>query len=130
MGLAVILFDGVCNFCNSSVRFIIDRDPEGIFKFASLQSEIGKQLIKEHGISRNTDSIVLIDGTKAYVESTAALKVCSQLKWPWRIFRVGMVIPKIVRDKGYRWVAKNRYRWFGRQESCMVPPPDSKDRFL
>ncbi|WP_437176700.1 thiol-disulfide oxidoreductase DCC family protein [Rossellomorea aquimaris] len=128
--LAIILFDGICNFCNSSVQFIINRDPKGFFQFASLQSEIGQELLKKHNIPQTTDSFVLIDDPKAYIESTAALKVCSRLTWPWKLFVVCMIIPKPLRDRVYRWIAGNRYRWFGKQESCMLPSQNMRDRFI
>ncbi|MFC7783769.1 MULTISPECIES: thiol-disulfide oxidoreductase DCC family protein [unclassified Rossellomorea] len=128
--MAIILFDGICNFCNSSVQFIINRDPKGLFQFASLQSEIGQELLKKHKIPQTTDSFVLIDDHKSYVESTAALKVCSHLTWPWKLFGVFKIIPKPLRDRVYRWIAANRYKWFGKQESCMLPSQNMKDRFI
>jgi predicted DCC family thiol-disulfide oxidoreductase YuxK len=130
ISLAIILFDGICNFCNSSVQFIINRDPKGSFQFASLQSEIGQELLKKHNIPQTTDSFVLIDNHKAYVESTAALKVCSHLTWPWKLFGVCMIFPKPLRDRVYRWIAGNRYKWFGKQESCMLPSQNMRDRFI
>lgn len=130
ISLAIILFDGICNFCNSSVRFIIERDPEGIYQFASLQSDIGQQLLKKHNIPYTTDSFVLIEDHKAYVESTAALKVCSHLTWPWKFFTTCIIVPKPLRDRVYRWIAMNRYKWFGKQESCMLPSPNIRERFI
>jgi predicted DCC family thiol-disulfide oxidoreductase YuxK len=130
ISLAIILFDGICNFCNSSVRFIIERDPEGIFQFASLQSDIGQQLLQKHNIPNTTDSFVLIEENKAYVESTAALKVCSHLTWPWKLINTCIIVPKPLRDRVYRWIAKNRYKWFGKQDSCMLPSQNIRDRFI
>lgn len=126
----IILFDGICNFCNNSVRFIIERDPRGSYRFASLQSKIGQELLCKHNIPETTDSFVLIDEPQAYIESTAALKVCSNLKWPWKIFSVFLLIPKPLRDSIYRVVARNRYRWFGVKESCTLPSGNIRDRFL
>ncbi|WP_257140948.1 thiol-disulfide oxidoreductase DCC family protein [Bacillus sp. AFS015802] len=126
----IILFDGVCNLCNNSVRFIIERDPKGFFRFASLQSGIGRELLKKHNIPENTDSFVLVGDHHASIESTAALKVCTKLVWPWKIFGLFLIIPKPLRDSLYRIVAKNRYRWFGKQESCMMPSVHIRDRFL
>ena len=126
----IILFDGICNFCNSSVRFIIERDPSGSFRFASLQSKIGQELLRKHNIPETTDSFVLIDEHQAFIESTAALKVCSKLVWPWKIFSVFLLIPKPLRDSIYRMVARNRYKWFGIEESCMLPSGNIRDRFL
>jgi predicted DCC family thiol-disulfide oxidoreductase YuxK len=128
--MGIILFDGICNLCSSSVRFIIQRDPGREFKFASLQSEAGKQYIEQYNIHETIDSIVLIKDGKVYLESTAALKIASRLKWPWRIFGILLGIPKPVRDRLYKWIAKNRYKWFGRDESCMLPSKENRDRFI
>ncbi|MGE6752492.1 thiol-disulfide oxidoreductase DCC family protein [Rossellomorea sp. NPDC071047] len=128
--MAIILFDGICNFCNSSVRFIIERDPEGIYQFASLQSGVGQQLLKKHNIPHTTDSFVLIEEDKAYVESIAALKVSSHLTWPWKLIATCIIVPKPLRDRVYRWIAKNRYKWFGKQESCMLPSENIRERFI
>jgi predicted DCC family thiol-disulfide oxidoreductase YuxK len=128
--MGIILFDGICNLCSSSVRFIIQRDPGREFKFASLQSEAGKQYIEQYNIVETIDSIVLIKDGKVYLESTAALKIASRLKWPWRIFGILLGIPKPVRDRLYKWIAKNRYKWFGRDESCMLPSKENRDRFI
>lgn len=128
--MGIILFDGICNLCSSSVRFIIQRDPGREFKFASLQSEAGKQYIEQYNIHETIDSIVLIKDGKVYLESTAALKIASRLKWPWRIFGILLGIPKPLRDRLYKWIAKNRYNWFGRDESCMMPSKENRDRFI
>jgi predicted DCC family thiol-disulfide oxidoreductase YuxK len=128
--MGIILFDGICNLCSSSVRFIIQRDPGREFKFASLQSETGKKYIEQYNIHETLDSIILIKDGKVYMESTAALKIASRLKWPWRIFGILLGIPKPVRDRLYKWIAKNRYKWFGRDESCMLPSKENQDRFI
>ncbi|MCA1054432.1 thiol-disulfide oxidoreductase DCC family protein [Rossellomorea aquimaris] len=128
--MSIILFDGVCNLCSHAVQFIIERDPKGNFRFASLQSNAGERLRREHGIQASTDSIVLIKDGRAYVESTAALRVASGLKWPWKAFTVMLVIPRPIRDRLYQWVAKNRYKWFGKKDSCMMPSKETKDRFI
>ncbi|MCR8847203.1 thiol-disulfide oxidoreductase DCC family protein [Rossellomorea sp. SC111] len=128
--MRIILFDGICNFCNSSVRFIIKRDARGEFRFASLQSEIGQTLLEKHNIPKTTDSFVLVDGDHSSIESTAALKVCSKLMWPWKIFGLFLVIPKPLRDSIYRVIARNRYKWFGKQESCMIPSKEIRERFI
>jgi predicted DCC family thiol-disulfide oxidoreductase YuxK len=128
--MGIILFDGICNLCSSSVRFIIQRDPSREFKFASLQSEAGKQYIEQYNIHETIDSIVFIKGGNVYLESTAALKIASRLKWPWRIFGILLGVPKPVRDRLYKWIAKNRYKWFGRDESCMLPSKENRDRFI
>ncbi|BCB04303.1 thiol-disulfide oxidoreductase DCC family protein [Bacillus sp. KH172YL63] len=128
--MGIILFDGVCNFCNSSVRFIIDRDPEAAYQFASLQSDIGQQLLKTHDLPVTMDSFVLIEGNRAFTESTAALKVCSRLSGPLKFLTVFRVVPKPLRDGVYKLIANNRYKWFGKRDACMLPSKNISDRFL
>jgi predicted DCC family thiol-disulfide oxidoreductase YuxK len=128
---AIILFDGVCNFCNGSVNFIIDRDPEGYFKFAPLQSEIGEKLLAEHKVDKSvTDSVILIEDDKVYTHSSAALRVARKLSGAWSWFYGFVIVPKFIRDFAYRLFAKNRYRMFGKQEACMLPTPEIRSRFL
>ena len=127
----IILFDGVCNFCAWSVRFVIERDPRGVIRFASLQSEAGRSLLRQHGLDENqSDSFVFIEDGRAFTESTAALRVCKHLSWPWRWLRVCLMLPKFLRDPFYRVIARNRYRWFGKSDSCLVPSPEIRARFL
>lgn len=126
----IVLFDGVCNLCNQSVQFIIKRDPNACFTFASLQSDFGKELLKKHGIEEDTDSFVLIENDKSYIKSSAALRVCCKLKGAWKFFVLFFIVPRPVRDFLYDIVAKNRYRWFGKHESCMLPTPETKKRFI
>lgn len=128
---SIILFDGVCNLCAWSVCFIIERDPAGSFHFASLQCETGQRLLTEHHIHRNSmDSFVLIEDGRAYTESTAALRVARQLNGLWPCLYAGIILPRFVRDPFYRFIAKNRYRWFGKNESCLIPTLETKNRFL
>lgn len=128
---AIILFDGVCNFCNGSVNFIINRDKAGYFKFAPLQSEIGEKLLKEHGIDKTqTDSVILVEDGKAYTHSTAALRIARKLDGAWRLFYGFVVVPRFLRNFAYKLFAKNRYRMFGRQDACMLPTPEIRARFL
>lgn len=128
---AIILFDGVCNFCNGSVNFIIERDPAAYFKFAPLQSEIGEKLIAEHNINKaETDSVILIENGKAYTHSTAALRIARKLQGAWAWLYGFRVIPQFLRDAAYKLFAKNRYRMFGKREACMLPTPDVRARFL
>ena len=128
---ALILFDGVCNLCAGAVRFIIKRDPKGFFRFASLQSELGQRLLKEHGIDPSrTDSFVLIENGAAYAESTAALRVARHLSRAWPLCYAGIILPRVLRDRVYRFIARNRYRWFGKQETCMIPTPELRARFI
>jgi predicted DCC family thiol-disulfide oxidoreductase YuxK len=126
----IILFDGVCNFCNQSVQFIIKRDPKGIFQFASLQSEVAHKLIKRYGINENIDSFVLISDDTFFVKSNAALKVCRKLNGIWKWLYVCYAVPRPIRDFFYDIIAKNRYKWFGKNDHCLLPSQDIRNRFL
>lgn len=128
---ATVLFDGVCNFCNNSVNFIIARDKVGYFKFAPLQSEIGEELIAKYGIDpADTDSVVLVDEGRAFTHSTAALKIARKLDGSWSLSYGLIVVPRFIRDGAYKLFAKYRYRLFGRRDACMMPTPDVRARFL
>lgn len=126
----IILFDGVCNLCSRSVQFIIKRDSLGYFKFASLQGEIGQALLKEHGMNNDLISFILIENQKVYLKSSAALRVSSKLDGAWGMLSLFRILPPFFRDFLYDIVAKNRYKWFGKEESCMLPLPEWKERFL
>lgn len=127
----VLLFDGVCNLCNGAVQFIIARDKKAVFKFAALQSEAGQSLLRKYNLPvKDFESFVLINNDTAYTESTAALTVAKLLGGVWKLAYVLIVIPKFIRDFFYRLVANSRYKIFGRQESCMLPTPELKSRFL
>ncbi|HDR6217278.1 MULTISPECIES: DCC1-like thiol-disulfide oxidoreductase family protein [Bacillus] len=127
---SIVLFDGDCNFCNQSIQFIIKRDPKGYFQFASLQSALGKTLLKKYEIDETIDSIVLIDKNNSYIKSDAILNICRNLKGIWKIFTIFILIPRPIRNFCYEKFAKNRYRWFGKQEHCMLPSPEVRKRFL
>ena len=128
---AVILFDGVCNFCNGAVNFVIARDPSGYFKFAALQSEAGEELSDKYGIDKvETDSVVLIEDDQAYLHSSAALRIVRKLPGAWPALYGFIIVPRPIRDWAYKLFAKNRYRLFGRQEQCMIPTPEVRARFL
>jgi predicted DCC family thiol-disulfide oxidoreductase YuxK len=128
---AIVLFDGVCHLCSSSVNFIIRRDPRARFKFAPLQSPTGQALLHRHRLSINTlDTLVLIEAGRAYTRSTAVLRVARRLSGLWPVAYFGIVVPKPVRDAVYRIIAQNRYKWFGRRAECMLPTPEVKERFL
>ncbi|MFP7493100.1 thiol-disulfide oxidoreductase DCC family protein [Terribacillus saccharophilus] len=127
---AIILFDGVCNLCNSSVQFIIKHDKNAYFKFASLQSDFGRNLRKEKQIPDNVDSIIFVERGKVHMQSGAILRIARHLDGAWKLAAAALIIPRPIRDMLYRYVAKNRYRWFGRQNQCMLPSPDLKERFL
>ena len=127
----VILFDGVCNFCDHSVQFVIRHDKLDTFKFASLQSNVGQDLLKKYNLpTENFDSFVLIRNNKCYQKSTAALQVCRGLGGLWKILYLLIVIPRPLRDRFYNLVAKNRYKWFGKKDQCMIPSPEVRKRFL
>jgi predicted DCC family thiol-disulfide oxidoreductase YuxK len=128
---AIVLFDGVCNLCTSTVQCIIKRDPHGYFTFASLQSEVGRTLLEEHGLHPDAlDTFVLVEGSRCFTRSDAALRVAQHLSGGWALLRVLSLIPKSIRDWGYTILAQNRYRWFGRKETCTIPSRDLLDRFL
>jgi len=127
---AIVLFDGNCNLCNSAVRFIIKRDPSGYFQFAPLQSRTGERLLTDRGVTPSLRSIVLVEGGRVHTGSDAALRVCSNLSGFWRMLSVLRLIPRPVREPIYRWIANNRYRWFGRTEVCLLPTAELKSRFL
>lgn len=128
---AVVLFDGVCNLCNGSVQFIVRRDPYGYFRFASLQSEPGRSLLREHGLDpADLFSVILVEDGKVYARSDAALRIARRLSGVWRAAGALRVLPRSLRDRVYDLVARNRYRWFGRRDACMVPTPELRERFL
>jgi predicted DCC family thiol-disulfide oxidoreductase YuxK len=128
---AIVLFDGVCNLCTSTVQFLIKRDPYGYFMFASLQSAIGRTLLEEHELQPDAlETLVLVEGSRCFTRSDAALRVAPQLSGGWSLLRILWLVPKPIRDWGYTIIARNRYRWFGRREICMVPSRDILDRFL
>ncbi|MDA0378553.1 MAG: thiol-disulfide oxidoreductase DCC family protein [Bacteroidetes bacterium] len=128
---SIILFDGVCNFCNSSVNFLIDRDPDARFRFGALQSEEGLEVLRSNGLpSDYFDSIILIEDGKVWKASDAVLKAVRHMPGLWPLLGIFHVVPRPVRDAIYNWIARNRYRWFGKRESCRIPTPEYRARFL
>ena len=128
---AVVLFDGVCGFCNSSVQFILKHDRAGRFRFAALQSEFGQEMLRRFGMRTDDfDTVVLVEDGVPYTRSTAALKVARGLGMPWKALYALVVVPRFVRDFGYDQFAKHRYRVFGKLDACMLPPPEARSRFL
>lgn len=128
---AVLLFDGVCHLCNSSVQFVLKRDHSARFQFASLQSDVASQLLAPHIHSQSLpDSVLLLFKGKLYSESDAAIKTLILLGGLWKTAILFRLVPRFIRNAIYRWVAKNRYRWFGKYESCQLPEPHWKSRFL
>lgn len=127
----IILFDGVCNLCNRSVQYVIRHDPDAVFKFASLQGITGQQLLKQFGLADvNMNSFVLIQNDRAYTRSTAALVVAKQLKGVIKFLYAFIIVPPFIRNAVYNLVAKYRYNWFGKKDTCMVPADSLKSRFL
>lgn len=127
----VLLFDGVCNLCNASVQWVLLRDKKSVFRFAALQSEAGQEILKKFGMeTEHFDSVVLVDGDLIYTQSDAALGVATRLGGVWQLMGVFKIVPRFIRNAVYDWIARNRYRWFGRQEQCMLPRPEWKGRFL
>ena len=127
----IVLFDGVCNMCSTAVRWIIARDKRAVFRFASLQSEAGRSALAAAGAPKDLpDSVILIQDGRVLSCSDAAIGIGALLGFPWSLARIGLVLPRFVRDGAYRWVARNRYRWFGKQETCMVPTAALRGRFL
>jgi predicted DCC family thiol-disulfide oxidoreductase YuxK len=127
----IILFDGICNFCNAIVNFIIRQDKKNVFLFAALQSNTGKALLEKYKIDwKETDSFVLIENGKAWQKSNAGLRLYNKLPWYWKWTQVFWIVPKFIRDAVYSFIAKNRYKWFGRKDQCMVPSVEVKERFL
>jgi predicted DCC family thiol-disulfide oxidoreductase YuxK len=127
----VILFDGVCNLCNASVQFIINRDPNATFRFTSLQSEAGQTLLKRFNLSaEKLYSVIVVDQDKVYDRSRAALEITRRLTGLWPLLYGFIIVPPFLRNFIYDWISRNRYRWFGVRQSCMMPTPEMKARFL
>jgi predicted DCC family thiol-disulfide oxidoreductase YuxK len=129
----IVLFDGVCNLCNGAVVYIIKRDKKDVFRSAALQSDIGQKLIKERNIDTSKiDSIILIEpGIAYYTKSSAAIKIMNEFGGLWKIMNVfNYLLPTSLQDIIYDFIAKNRYKWFGKKESCMIPTPELKAKFL
>ncbi|MBA2378078.1 MAG: thiol-disulfide oxidoreductase DCC family protein [Blastocatellia bacterium] len=128
---AIVLFDGVCNFCNGSVNFIIEHDSSAYFKFTPIQSDIGQVLLAEHGIDpTETDSVILIEDGRAYLYSSAAVMIARHLDGGWSAAYYLWLVPRPIRNLAYKIFAKYRYRLFGKQDACMMPTPNLRARFL
>ena len=127
----ILLFDGVCNLCNASVNFIIDHDAKKQFRFAALQSDFGQAALKKHNIDpQKTDSLVLLIDDKFFVRSAAALRTSTRLSFPLPLLGIFLAIPAILRDPVYNFIARNRYKWFGKSDTCRIPTPELKSRFI
>lgn len=128
---SIVVFDGVCNFCNASVNFIIKNDSKDNFRFAAYQSEAGEMLSKKYNFKfDDPETIILIEGGKAYEKSTAALRIAKKLDGIYSLLYSYIFIPKGVRDYFYKFIAKNRYKWFGKKDSCMIPSKELRAKFL
>jgi len=128
---AVVLFDGVCNLCNSTVNFIIDRDPGAYFRFAPLQSEAAEPYLKRCHLPQDfLLGVVLVEGDRCYTRSAATLRILRRLSAPWPLAYACIGVPRPLRDALYAWIIGNRYRWFGRRVACRMPTPDVASRFL
>lgn len=127
----IILFDGVCNLCNGAINYVIKRDQKNVFKFAALQSEIGQELTAKFKIDGSkVDSIILIDGDKHHEKSTAALYIAKHLSGAYPLLFGFIIVPKFIRNAVYDYVARNRYKWFGKKDKCMIPTAELKNKFL
>ncbi len=127
----VLLFDGVCNLCNGAVQWVLLRDRRGVFRFAALQSDTGQAMLRQFGFAaEDFDTVVLIDGDRVFTRSDAALEVVRRIGGFWPVLYAFKIIPRPIRDAVYNWVARNRYRWFGRQEQCMLPRKEWMSRFV
>jgi predicted DCC family thiol-disulfide oxidoreductase YuxK len=127
----LVLFDGVCGLCNGFVDFLLPRDPQGALRFGALQSEAGKKALRDAGLPDSMpDTVVVLEDGRAYQESTGALRIFRRLRWPWRAVSWLVVVPRPLRDVVYRFIARNRYGWFGKRDSCRIPSPAERARFL
>lgn len=127
----IVVFDGVCNFCSSTVQFILKNDVAGRIRFTPFQSPLGRSLVESHSLDPNdVDSLLFVCGDNAFVRSDAALEIARDLSWRWRWLRVFRIVPRVLRDAVYNVIARNRYRWFGKHESCFIPTKEIRDRFL
>lgn len=128
---ALVIFDGVCNFCVGSVNFVLRHEAGDRLQFTPLQSGTGSRMVRDLGFDpADAKTFVLVDDGRAYVRSAAAIRVARYLRWPWRALAAIWIVPRPVRDWAYNVVASNRYRWFGRMDACMVPTPEIRRRFV
>ncbi|MEO8406188.1 MAG: thiol-disulfide oxidoreductase DCC family protein [Chitinophagaceae bacterium] len=131
MSKPIVLFDGVCNLCNRAVQFILRHDKQKKFLFGSLQGQTGQELLSKFNLpTQQLNSFVLIEDDKAYTRSTAVLRMLKNLGGGWSLLYAFMIIPAFIRNGTYNWIARNRYKWFGKKEECWVPTPELKERFL
>lgn len=128
---SIVFFDGVCNLCNSSIDFIIRNDANNRFLVGALQDELSKQILSEYDVDPNyLDSLVLLEDNQIFYKSTAALKIAKNLSGITPLLYPFIVLPKFLRDPVYDWIARNRYKWFGKKSTCRLPTPEEKSKFL
>jgi predicted DCC family thiol-disulfide oxidoreductase YuxK len=131
MNNPIILFDGVCNLCNRSIQVIIKNDRKKFFRFASLQGKLGQEVLKKYQLQTDQlHSFILLEGDHIYTKSTGALRIFRELGGGWKLLYGFMIIPRFIRDAVYNFVSRNRYKWYGKREECMLPTPELKERFL
>lgn len=127
----IVVYDAHCLLCSGSIQFLLRHDRQGVLRFASMHGETGRQLLARAGVNPDdVDTVLLVRGDRAWAESAAVLRTLHALGWPWRLAWIGWLIPAVLRDALYRCVARNRYRWFGRSDACILPPPGVAERFL
>jgi predicted DCC family thiol-disulfide oxidoreductase YuxK len=127
----IILFDGVCNLCNSIVQFVIKKDKKKQFLFASLQGKTGQEVLKKFNLPVNDfNSFIILEADKIYTRSTGALRMLKKLGGGWKLFYGFIILPRFIRDAVYNWIARNRYKWYGKRDECMIPTPELKERFF
>ncbi len=131
-GEKIVLYDGVCNLCDAAIRFILPRDSGGRIRFAPLQSATARRILAQYGIPESAalESIVWIEEGRPYLHSDAILRIAGQLDFPWKFAGIFRAVPRPIRDGIYRWIARNRYRWFGKEDACLLPRPEWRARFL
>jgi len=128
---SIILFDGVCNFCNSGVNFIINRDNTNKFKFAALQSDFGQEMLGKLNLqSQSLKTLILIENDKFYAKTTAALRIAKNLKGQWKLLYIFIIVPPFIRNLFYELIARYRYKWFGKKETCRIPTEEEKGKFI
>ncbi|MCX7007873.1 MAG: thiol-disulfide oxidoreductase DCC family protein [Kiritimatiellaeota bacterium] len=128
---AIVLYDGVCNLCSGWVRFIFKRDRAGYFRFGQLQSEQGRSILEQYGLpAEQLTTIVLVEGETVFMQSDAFLRIVQHLRFPWPALVCLLIFPRRLRDAVYGFIARHRYRWFGQKDTCELPPPELRSRFL
>ena len=127
----IVVFDGICNFCEGTVNFILQHEAGPELTFVPLQTATGARMLRDFGFDpEDAETFVFVAGGKAYARSSAAVRVARHLRWPWRALAAAWIVPRPLRDHGYRLIAANRYRWFGQKDRCMIPTPDVRKRFV